>query len=801
MANLMACPGPDQLQSIALGDLPEASAAMLIEHIESCATCAKRMSAIAAEDTLVEAVRAKDTRDDGKEQQAVSRLLQKVQALVPAAKRQGNATLDPTPPGMSDAGETAAFSFNEQAAREEKEDDGLAPPQAPDEIGRLGPYRILKVLGEGGMGKVFLAEDPNLQRSVALKVMKPALAKNTSARQRFLREARLAASIEHDNIVHIYQVGEDRGVPFLAMQLLKGASLEDLLRRSGRMKIKQVLRIGAQIADGLAAAHERGMIHRDIKPGNVWIEPTGGGRVKILDFGLARTSKGETGLTQSGTILGTPAYMPPEQARGDDVDHRCDLYSLGCVLYRMATGDLPLKGNDTMAMLMALATQEPTVPTKINPEIPQPLSDLIMKLLAKDPKQRVGSAKEVVKALKLLDQSLNSPVPGDTAVVSASALKPPIATPISKSNRPNPFAGMTNPNEKKEPAATAKPEPMAPAKKPTLRLWMAAPVIVLLVLVPLGWWLSGILLRLQTPNGTLVIEISDKDVEARFKNGKLLLMGPDDKIRYTLMPSERNKQLPTGPYTIRVEGADGLIVDTPKFELKKGVPITVRVTMEPKIVAKSKDVPGKEIPKTEVVKKDPPLPIVLGGDPDRRAAVWILSVSGGVGFFVDGKELGAASVAELPTKPFEIRSINLNRHPKVTDEGLTNLQGLQHLTRLQITNTQASDAALPYLKECKKLESLLLYATRVTDSGLINLYGLTELRFVTVKQTAVTEDGAKKLAAALPKCQIEWKGGLIQPTVKTGLAPFNNAPQNEFAAWVDEEPLAAEKRVGNLKRQ
>src|SRR5207247_654376 len=197
---------------------------------------------------------------------------------------------------------------------------------------QLEHYRPLQVLGQGGMGTVYLARDTRLHREVALKTLRPELAANAQAKERFLREARLAASIEHDNIVHIYHVGEDRGIPFLAMQLLRGTSLEDLLKRSPVLKIKQVLRVGIQIAEGLAAAHQRGLIHRDIKPGNIWLEPTGGGRVKILDFGLARVTAGEIGITQSGTILGTPAYMPPEQARGEKVDHRCDLYSLGCVL-------------------------------------------------------------------------------------------------------------------------------------------------------------------------------------------------------------------------------------------------------------------------------------------------------------------------------------------------------------------------------------------------------------------------------------------------------------------------------------
>src|SRR4051812_16155442 len=171
----------------------------------------------------------------------------------------------------------------------------LAPPQQPDELGRLGPYRVLAVLGAGGMGIVFRAEDPQLARLVALKAMLPALAASDSARQRFLREARAAAAIKHDHIVTIHQVGEDRGAPFLAMEFLEGEPLDARLQREGKLPVAEVLRIGREIALGLAAAHKRELIHRDIKPANVWLEgdpgalATGvGGRVKILDFGLAR---------------------------------------------------------------------------------------------------------------------------------------------------------------------------------------------------------------------------------------------------------------------------------------------------------------------------------------------------------------------------------------------------------------------------------------------------------------------------------------------------------------------------------
>src|SRR5437764_5748351 len=164
--------------------------------------------------------------------------------------------------------------------------------------------------------------------------MRPALASGKAARQRFLREARAAAAVKHDHIVTIYAVGEDRGVPFLAMEFLEGEPLDARLEREKNLPMAEVLRIAREISEGLAGAHDKGLIHRDIKPANVWLEGQWG-RVKILDFGLARAAREHAQLTQTGAILGTPAYMAPEQARGETVDARCDLFSLGCVLYRM----------------------------------------------------------------------------------------------------------------------------------------------------------------------------------------------------------------------------------------------------------------------------------------------------------------------------------------------------------------------------------------------------------------------------------------------------------------------------------
>jgi serine/threonine protein kinase len=315
----------------------------------------------------------------------------------------------------------------------------LAPPQEPGEIGRLGPYRVLKLLGAGGMGLVFQAEDPRLQRPVALKVMRPDLAASPRSRERFLREARAAAALRDDHVVTVYQVDEDWGVPFLAMELLEGETLEARLRREGPLPLAEVLRLGREAAEGLAAAHGRGLVHRDVKPANIWLEDRSrkrpacelapepasethaatGCRVKLLDFGLARAASGSDPGTQPGVIVGTPQYMAPEQARGEAVDARSDLFSLGCVLYDLATGQPPFRGKDTLAVLSALATEQPLPPHELRPELPPALSDLVMRLLAKNPAGRPPDAEVVARSLRALEGGAEVPgtsQPRDTGV-------------------------------------------------------------------------------------------------------------------------------------------------------------------------------------------------------------------------------------------------------------------------------------------------------------------------------------------------------------------------------------------------
>jgi hypothetical protein len=245
---------------------------------------------------------------------------------------------------------------------------------------------------------VLRAFDPLLHRPVAIKVLAAELAANGSARKRFAREAQAAAAVSHDHVVPVHGVHPEDNPPYLVMAFIPGQSLQQRLDRSGPLELKEILRIGFQTAAGLAAAHAQGLVHRDIKPANIMLE-NGIERVRITDFGLARAVD-DASVTQNGFVAGTPQYMAPEQARGEPVDQRADLFSLGSTLYAMATGRPPFRGNSTLAVIRQLCDEQPVPVRSLNADIPAWLEGIIGKLQAKDPAGRFQSAAEVAGLLE-----------------------------------------------------------------------------------------------------------------------------------------------------------------------------------------------------------------------------------------------------------------------------------------------------------------------------------------------------------------------------------------------------------------
>jgi serine/threonine protein kinase len=258
-------------------------------------------------------------------------------------------------------------------------------------------YEIQSVLGKGGMGIVYKAQDRDLDDVVAIKTLRSeALSADPTLLDRFKQEIRLARKITHPNILRTHDLGETSGLRYLSMEFIKGITLKQMVEQDQLIPTPVALRVAKQICAGLAAAHEVGVIHRDIKPQNIIIEPTGG--LKIMDFGIARLTQ-ERGMTATGTVIGTPDYMSPEQARGLNLDFRSDIYSTGVVLYELFTGTLPFEGDTPLAVVLKHVQEKPPSPQAKNPKIDPKIAAIILKCMQKDPDDRFQSVNQLYEAL------------------------------------------------------------------------------------------------------------------------------------------------------------------------------------------------------------------------------------------------------------------------------------------------------------------------------------------------------------------------------------------------------------------
>ena len=293
----------------------------------------------------------------------------------------------------------------------------LDPTDDPQMLGRIGGYEVAGVIGSGGMGVVLKAHERSLDRVVAIKVMSPHLASSPSARKRFAREARAAAAVLHPNVIAIHRVSNEAKLPFIVMSYINGESLQTRIDRVGGLPIDQVLRIGQQIAGGLSAAHEQGLVHRDIKPANILLQQ-GVDRVFITDFGLARACD-DVSLTCSGMIAGTPMYMSPEQARGESLDGRSDLFSLGSVIYVMCTGQPPFADQNSYGVIRQITEAEPPSIADLQPAAPVWLQRFVRRLHRKHPHRRIETAAECESLLRQClvhhEQPQRQPVPSRLA--------------------------------------------------------------------------------------------------------------------------------------------------------------------------------------------------------------------------------------------------------------------------------------------------------------------------------------------------------------------------------------------------
>lgn len=612
----------------------------------------------------------------------------------------------------------------------------------------LGGFRLTKVLGQGGMGRVYLADDDRLGRQVAVKVMRPDIARDPRNRERFLREARATAAVNHDHVVTIHQVGEENGIPFLVMPLLRGESLDARSRRGEAIPIKEALRIAREVAEGLAAAHERGLIHRDVKPANIWLEGEKR-RVKILDFGLAKIVKHPEGeLTERGAVLGTPSFMAPEQARGLPIDARADLFSLGCVLYHMLTGERPFGWGDPIAVLTSLALDAPRPPHEIAPGCPPAASELTLQLLEKRIERRPASAREVAERLAEIEAGFSVP-PASTKEILASSLD-------TERDRPAIFV----------------PEPTSSRSEPPTkfsRSWIWGTALAALILGT-GWMVvfppkrpsesspsppidPPRISEIKTPPLDAPRE-AKRDVD-REAAAFVLSLGGTVRVNQGVTDIRAERDLPREPFRLVYISIDGnkQLTDESMKKLKD-----------------CQHVWHLSLRQSSVT--DEALSHLAGYRQLRLLDLYLTRVGdAGVAHFRECKELkelhlyntlvGDAGLAGFKDCK-NVVHVGLNS-TRVTDAGLATLRAFKSLQRVYLDHAKIGDAGLAHLAESANLEFILLDGTQVTDAGLAHLQNCRQLKDIRLKSTRVTAAGIGKLQGWFPKCKVEWDQGVIEP--------------------------------------
>ena len=359
----------ERLRLLLADQLPESLQAEVAEHVAQCADCRAKLESFAG--------------DVGWWSEAESCLRTNAEHIGESS----GASSSPNESRTSDESFAADFVV-----------DFLEPCDQPEALGRLGEYEILEVIGRGGMGIVLKGFQRELGRYVAVKVMAPHLAASGAARQRFIREARAAAAIVHPHVMPIHAVCTSARLPYLVMPCVACESLQQRIDRQGPLDVIEILRIGMQAAHGLAASHAQGLVHRDVKPANILLEK-GVDRVMLTDFGLARAAD-DASLTRTGVVTGTPQYMSPEQSRGESIDARSDLFSLGSVLYAMCAGRPPFRAETTLAVLRRITDTQPRPIPEINSAIPEWLERIVARLHDKSAEQRFASASEVAELLE-----------------------------------------------------------------------------------------------------------------------------------------------------------------------------------------------------------------------------------------------------------------------------------------------------------------------------------------------------------------------------------------------------------------
>lgn len=505
----------DLLRKMLRSDTDSQCDSLLLEHVETCSRCQQRLDDLAA---------------DGFE------WTRAIDVLSSNARAATGELDDRSLVGM----EIRPVAWTESMAKEL-----LSPPKHPEMLGRIGRYEVERLIGSGGMGVVFRAHDTELNRPVAIKLLAPYLASSGSARRRFAREARAAAGVVDDHVVPIHNVESENEPPFLVMQYVSGGSLQEKLDQRGPLDVAEVVRVGLQVAKGLAAAHAQGLIHRDVKPSNILLDE-GVERAMLTDFGLAR-AESDASLTRSGFQPGTPHYMSPEQVRGEAIDGRSDLFGLGCVLYAACTGHPPFRAESSYAVLRRVTDESPRSLREINANVPEWLEVIVMKLLNKRRDDRFDSAAEVAELLVACLAHVQEPASTPLPVVAGELVKS-----LDSEVRGRLELSTTFPTGQKPPIG---------------KLLTAAALAIPLLL-------AGIFIALETSKGTISIESEADDVPIVIKKGGTVY----DRI--TVSRDGESIRVYAGVYEVLFDGkSEHISIDNETITLGRREEATVQIRL------------------------------------------------------------------------------------------------------------------------------------------------------------------------------------------------------------------------------
>ena len=541
----------ENLQSLLTGDQSSQEYLSALKHVDSCSSCQSRLEEIAAGEAFWEEVQNVLTRSELNKLNSIHR--NQTDAFQKRSPWHGR-----------------TIAWNESMASRL-----LSEPTHPEMLGRIGRYDVERLIGSGGMGLVFKAHDSELNRPVAVKLLAPYLSGNGSARKRFAREARAAAAVVDEHVVAIHNVESDddpENAPFLVMKYIAGGSLQQRLDREGPLELCEVLRIGMHTARGLAAAHSQGLIHRDIKPSNILLDE-GVERALLTDFGLAR-AEDDACLTRSGFQPGTPHYMSPEQIRGEAIDGRSDLFGLGCLMYCMCTGHPPFRAESSYAVLRRITDDQARSIREINPDVPQWLERVIMKLLAKSPEDRFESAESVAI---LLEECL---------------------------------AHSQHPTSAPLPAAIPKRSINGERRRP----WLPSLVAAMFAFLTIA---AGVVIVLELNKGTLKIESELDDVPISVMKGDTVVR------QMTVTRSGESVRVAAGKYIVRIDGEfeDFKILDG-NVTLGRGGSKTVRISQ---LIKETKPSAVKSVPNTKPLAATKPLaksqPVPTKVKPENEKAI------------------------------------------------------------------------------------------------------------------------------------------------------------------------------------